>query len=345
MKYAVIDISSISVSLLLAEGEKTFEVTKRKRINVSVLNYAKNGKLSKEGIHKLVKALEDCEEIAREEKVDHCYVIATASLRTFLNSAKIEEKIKERTGITIDVLDGNEEAYADYLSNIRYESFEKALLIDLGGGSIELADFSAPQAHGFSCLEFGAATLNKKFVKDILPTEEEADKIRKYVKKQLRRLNFGVDGTFATAILVGATSQALYQVYLDYFNVKGDGKDKRMDEEKYKKLAKKLVTSSDRGMLILKDAPDKLNTLITSAIILKTILKYFHISNLFISDFGVKEGYLSQILDGSRKASPIDLNYVPPKKVKKDKKKDPKDGNAKKKDGKKTADKKEKKTD
>jgi exopolyphosphatase/guanosine-5'-triphosphate,3'-diphosphate pyrophosphatase len=324
MKYAVIDISSISVSLLVAEGDKDFNVTLRKRINVSILNYAKNDKLSKEGLHKLLKALEEMKEIVKEKKVDRCYVISTASVRTFRNSDKVEAKIKEKMGITIDVLDGNSEAQADYLSNVRYESFEKALLIDLGGGSIELADFSAPQAHGSTFLGFGAATLNKRFVKDILPTEEEADAIKKYVKKQLKHLAFKPEGTFATAILVGATCQALYQVYRDYFNVKGNEADKRMDPEKYKKLAKKLVKSPDRNMMILKDAPEKINTLVTSAIILKTILKYFGITNIFISDFGVKEGYLSQIIAGTRKALPMNLNYVAPKKEKKDKKKDDK---------------------
>jgi exopolyphosphatase/pppGpp-phosphohydrolase len=69
---------------------------------------------------------------------------------------------------------------------------------------------------------------------------------------------------------------------------------------------------------------------VTSAIILKTILKYFGITNIFISDFGVKEGYLSQIIAGTRKALSMNLNYVAPKKEKKDKKKDDKKAEPKK---------------
>ena len=45
MKYAIIDISSSSISLLVAEGEKTFDVLLRERENISILHYME-GKIS-----------------------------------------------------------------------------------------------------------------------------------------------------------------------------------------------------------------------------------------------------------------------------------------------------------
>lgn len=55
MKYAIIDISSSSISLLVAEGEKTFDVLLRERENISILHYMEGKNLSERGVERLAE--------------------------------------------------------------------------------------------------------------------------------------------------------------------------------------------------------------------------------------------------------------------------------------------------
>ena len=68
---------------------------------------------------------------------------------------------------------------------------------------------------------------------------------------------------------------------------------------------------NDIKMLVVKNAPERIYTLTTATVILRALLKYFGVSNIVVSDFGVKEGYLSLITSGKRKGIETDLSELP----------------------------------
>lgn len=307
MKYAIIDISSSSVSLLIAEGEKTFEVLLRERESVAVLHYVENGKLSERGLEKIAESLSRMKELCRKTGVDECYVISTASMRNFDNFEEAATQLKVRAGVTVNFLDGEEEAYCDLVANERYKALDRAILVDVGGGSIELCDLTKEGAEALTYLDFGPIQLNRKFVKNVHPDEEEAKKIRDYVKKKLEKTELSGRNAFSTAVLVGVTNRAVYEVYRDYYDLSSED-EKRVEYDKLKKLCKHLVRSSDRSMLVLKNAPEKMYTLTTAAVALRALLKYFGVSNVCVSDFGVKEGYLTLLSAGERQGIKSDLS-------------------------------------
>ena len=101
---------------------------------------------------------------------------------------------------------------------------------------------------------------------------------------------------------MGATNRAVYDVYLEYCDETEPAGEKLIEYDKLKKLCRHLVRSSDRSMLVLKNAPEKIYTLTTAAVILRAILKHFGVANIVVSDFGVKEGYLA-LAAGKRRGS------------------------------------------
>ena len=304
MKYAIIDISSSSISLLVAEGKKTFDVLLRERENVSILHYMEGKNLSERGVEKLVENLNKMKSVCRKMEIDKCYVISTASMRNFENFEWVLSELKRRAAVSVNLLDGQEEAYCDLISNEGYRALDRAVLTDIGGGSIELCDLTQNNPDALVYLDFGPIQLNRRFVENIHPTEEEAKDIKKFVRKKLEKSGLPGDSAFSTAVLVGATNQAIYDVYCDYYDAEKEG-------EKLKKLCKHLVRSSDRSMLVLKNAPEKIYTLTTAAVILRAMLKYFGVSNIVVSDFGVKEGYLALVTDGRWEGTETDLGEVP----------------------------------
>lgn len=313
MKYAVIDLSSTGVSIVVAEGDKAtgiFSAVYKDRANIAVADYFEGHSISHRGIEKLIDALITARSTVKAMGVEECYCISTAALRNIDNIEEVAEKIRMRTGIVINYLDGVTEAYCDFLSNRKYAAYEKVVLLDIGGGSVELCDFKKERKDEMVCLDFGPIKLRNKYAVDIYPTEEQAKRIKKYVRKKSDEAELAGKGEFTTAVLVGSINDAIYAAYSEYCDKERLGTE--FDYSKYKQFCKWLMTSSDRTRLIMKVAPEKIHVLPVAAIVLKEMLRRFKPNSVMISDSGVKEGYLSLVVTGEESGVPIDLNESVP---------------------------------
>ena len=181
MRYAVIDISASSLSLLVADinGELTVQFTDRETL--SVLHYAEGRRLSERGIRKIAEGLKRLKGVAAKYGAEKCYVISTASVRNFENYEEVERALKEYAGVELNLLSGEEEAFCDLTANSGAP--EKSLLVDIGGGSIEVCDPAGTGSSAF--LDYGVIGLRRKFVRHTHPSVEEARRNKKKVKKTL----------------------------------------------------------------------------------------------------------------------------------------------------------------
>lgn len=335
MKLSVIDLSSTGVSTVIAEGDKTtgiFETVYKDRANIAITEYMDGRGISARGIEKIIDALISARSTVKAMGADECYVISTAALRNVDNLAEVAEKVRMRTGIVINHLDGKTEAYCDLVSNRKYSAYDRVVLIDVGGGSVELCDFSKERRSEMICLDFGPLKLRNKYVGDIYPTKDEAKQIKKFLRKKCNDAGVPKKKDFSTAVLVGSINDAINAVYREYCDKMRLGGEFCYDV--YKQFVDFLLTSPDRTRLIMKAAPEKINVLPVAALILKELLKRFKLDNILISDCGVKEGYLILVATGAENAVPVDLaasvpNYAPvapPEKKKSDKPSGKKDG-------------------
>lgn len=308
MKYAVIDLSSTGVSTVIAEGDKTtdiFTAVFRERTNIAVADYFDGRSISRRGIEKLIDALITARSTCKAMGVEECYCISTAALRNIDNIEEVAEKIRMRTGIVINYLDGVTEAYCDYLSNRKYAAYDSVVLIDIGGGSVELCDLKKESKNEMVCMDFGTIKLRNKYGVDIYPNEEQAKHIKKYVRKRSDECDLPGKGEFDTAVLVGSINDALYAAYREFCEKERIGTE--FSYAKFKQFCKWLMTSSDRTRLIMKVAPEKIHVLPVAALVLKELLRRFKPENVVISDCGVKEGYLSLVAGGKEVGIPVDL--------------------------------------
>lgn len=310
MKYAVIDLSSTGVSTVIADGDKAtgiFNTVYKDRANIAITEYLDGKSINKRGVDKIIDALITARSNCKAMGADECYVISTAALRNVDNLEEIAERIRMRTGIVINHLDGNTEAYCDFVSNKKYAAYDKVILIDIGGGSVELCDFSNDKKSGMVCLDFGPLKLRNKYVDDIYPTEEEAKRIKKFLRKKCDEAELPKKGKFATAVLVGSINDAIFAAYREFCEKKNTGSGE-FSYDGYKKFIEMLLTSSERTSLLMKVAPEKINVLPVAALILKELLKRFKLDNVVISDCGVKEGYLSLVAMGIEDGVKVDLS-------------------------------------
>lgn len=308
MKYSVIDISSSSISMIVAESEggKT-EVVFKERSSLTLVHYLEDGALSERGVQRLVEMLLRYKDMSAGLGVERCYLIATAALRHVRNFDEVAAAVLAETGFTVNLIDGETEAYCDYIANIYYKSFDRPVLIDLGGKSIEICDLSKTSKEEMMSIPFGLIDLYRKFVSAIYPDEKEAKDIRRYANKRFDEAGLPEDGVYSTAVIVGATGAAIYDIYAEFSDEKLASDVRTIRRKKFKKLVDHLLTGADRSRLVLNNAPEKLYLIGSAAIVLKLLFKRFDVENIIVSERGVKEGYLRLVLEGKESGAYYDF--------------------------------------
>ncbi len=285
--YAVIDISSTSVSMLVCgkEGHPSYKF----RESLSAVSFTEGGKLTEHGVERLCEKIGVFQDQCKKAGVEKLYVLSTAAMRRIDNADEVLAKIRARTGAVVNLIDGQTEAYCDCVANEKFRSLKDPVMIDIGGASIELCELKKGK-EGITCLDFGALTLQRKFVKSVYPDREECAKIKKFIKKALAKADVPMPEE-GTAVLVGATNRSVYEIYRDYYDIPV-GENMTIEFAKLKKLAKKLIEAPDRSHLLIKNAPEKIYFIVVALITLVHMLKKFGFAKIAVSDFGVKEGYL-----------------------------------------------------
>lgn len=147
-KYAAIDIGSNAVRLLISniieqpEQQPLFRKNALVRVPVRLgEDVFKNGKISEENVLRMIDTMKAFKLLMKTHKIVKYKATATSAMRESTNAAEIIQKIKDSSGLQIDLIDGEEEARIIAATDIRtYIDVSKTYLyIDVGGGSTEFS--------------------------------------------------------------------------------------------------------------------------------------------------------------------------------------------------------------
>jgi len=149
-KFAAIDIGTNAIRLLFVnviEDGKEVLFKKSSIIRVPIRlgsDVFTKGKISELKLEKLILAMNAFKNLMSIQDVVKFRACATSAMREASNSKEVIEKIKEKSGIVIDIIDGKTEAEIIYNNRVN-ESLDKKysyLYVDIGGGSTEITLFS-----------------------------------------------------------------------------------------------------------------------------------------------------------------------------------------------------------
>ena len=133
MKFAVIDVGSNSVRLMLSDGVKTFY----KRVKTTRLaeGLGEEKTLKEQPVFRTVQAISDFVIQAKTENADKIYIFATAAVRQAQNKEYFLTKVENACGIKVDVVEGEMEAKLGYMGALNGGD---GGVIDVGGASSEI---------------------------------------------------------------------------------------------------------------------------------------------------------------------------------------------------------------
>lgn len=284
---SAIDIGSNSLRLLVTENINGATRVVRQDVEEPRLGEGfREGILTEASMERTLSAMEKWKKELVAMGMEHTPIIATSAVRDAANREEFAAMVKARTGEDLRILSGDEEAWYSFSGAVGGFDFpkEECLLIDIGGGSTELAGFENGKLNGFS-MPMGAVRWQ------VMNAKREEVKRMMATAVTLRRFDnikhfIGVGGTVTTvgAVLGGITEytrEAIHGKILTY---------KELTELKFKLSA---MTLEERKAV--PGMPAKRAEIILYGMeILEILFEILNINELYISDWGILDGILAE---------------------------------------------------
>src|SRR5881396_3043297 len=300
LKLAVLDIGSNSIHMILTEIQPDFSYKILDRFkDVPRLGEETftTGSFSSGAIAKGTEVVRTLATLAHNRGFTRIEAVAT--------SADLIEAIEHETGIQVRVVTGLEEARLIYLGVRHSMDFgdSNVLIVDVGGGSVELIVGNRHTLLHASSLKLGAIRLNDLYLKK--DTSSDALKrLEKAVEAQLKptlprfkKVGFeklvgtlGMIGNLAEVMHLQKTGRPIPQLNLARFSLK--------DIIAVEKLLRE--TSPKRRNEIPGLDPKRADLLLPATIVLRTIMERLDIGELTVSDKAIREGLLYDFIDRHR---------------------------------------------
>ena len=297
-RYAVIDLGTNTFHLLVAEKQANQEFTELHRQRFFV-------KLAAEGIETIgdaaikrgFHALKTFKTILDELGVTKVKAIGTAALRTASNGPAFIKTVKEKYRIQIELIDGNREAELIYKGAVLAVPFEDKnyLIMDIGGGSVEFIIANKNAILWAQSFPIGVAVLFKKFHHSDPISSLETKDLQVFLNSFLTPLYQALI-QFPTYTLVGASGT--FDV-LEFILAKGQAYKNHafVQVKDFAPLYQTLIKSTKVQRYAMQEVPDTRADMIVVAIILiGFILKEADIQEIIVSNFAMKEGILSELM-------------------------------------------------
>lgn len=190
MRLGVLDIGSNSAQLQIVDvrpGAPPLPAHSVKSPTLLGEEIEPDGSVSAEGVERVASAVADAVAAAHRHGVDQLYPFATSAVRDATNREEIVGHIQRVVGIRPQFLAGEEEARLTYLAAHRWYGWSagRLLLLDIGGGSMEIALGRDADPELAVSLPLGAGRLTRAFLENDPPKRAEVRALRRHVRDTL----------------------------------------------------------------------------------------------------------------------------------------------------------------
>lgn len=186
---AVIDIGSNSGRIIVVSVTQQghLEVLSDARVALRLMrDIDMAGRLGENALERTVAALHDFMAVAAGSGARRTIALATAAVREATNGTEFVEALRARTGLDIHVISGDEEARLAFGGAVNGLPIEHGTLIDIGGGSLEIAHFRNRRVQHSWTLPLGALRLTDRFLQSDPPRSSEIAALQEHVVRMLR---------------------------------------------------------------------------------------------------------------------------------------------------------------
>ena len=216
MRLGVLDVGSNTVHLLAVDAHRGARPlpahSYKAELRLAEL-LDENGAIGPEGVDRLVSTIADALQAAEDKGCEAVLPFATSAVREASNADQVLGRIKSETGVDLEVLSGEQEARLTFLAARRWFGWSagKLLVLDIGGGSLEIAYGIDEEPDAAVSLPLGAGRLTAGWLPGDPPDPIDVKALRRHVRARIAR-TVGEFARFGSPDHVVATSKTFRQL-------------------------------------------------------------------------------------------------------------------------------------
>ena len=305
MRLGVIDVGSNTVHLLVVDahvGAHPLPASSHK-IDLRLSEHVKHdGSIARSGADALVAFTRECLTFAEDQGVEDLLAFATSAIREAPNGEKVLARVRAETGVELEVLPGQDEAKLTFLAVRRWFGWSsgRLLVVDIGGGSLELAAGVDEVPDIALSLPLGAGRLTRDALAGDPPTTAQIKAVRKQVRADIARVVREVGKAGAPDRFVGTskTLRSLARIAGAAPSTDGPYAVRALERRRVTALVSRLaeMTTAERSRLPGVSA-ERAPQLLAGAIVAEAAMDLLGAERLDICPWALREGVILRRLD------------------------------------------------
>ncbi|MBH0206828.1 MAG: Ppx/GppA family phosphatase [Nitrospira sp.] len=299
-RLAGIDIGTLTCRLLIADCSPQASL-KALRSERRILRLGEGvdqtKRLSSAAMDRVIACLQEWRGLIDSHQVDAVTVVATSAVRDAVNRDEFLHRVKREAGFDVEVITGDEEARRTLLG-IRSglsAGVTDMIALDIGGGSTEFILDRPGQAPIVRSIDIGVVRLCERVLTHDPPTAQEIEQARDWVRDETQAAVVGMEG-FQSATFVGTagtvTALAAMAQKLPVYEP-ARIHNYRLALATVQELEQTLLSRKKADRIGLPGLEKNREEVIAAgAIIIRTIMGTLGMSQVLVSDLGLREGVL-----------------------------------------------------
>ena len=306
MRLAIIDLGTNTFNLLIVESNIDQSFTKL--FNTKVAVKLGEGSINKSYISDVpfqrgINTLKQFQQYLLDYNVEQTYAFATSAIRSASNKLEFIEQAKKIAGITVSVIDGDEEAELIYYGNkMAVNMSDKiSLIMDIGGGSNEFILANGSTIFWKQSYLLGVARLLEKFKPSDSITKHEIESLNLYLKAEMATLYAAVK-EFPPIELIGSSGafDSVIDIIAAEFgteSINDHQTEYLIDLNHYKSISKKVIASTIKQRKYINGLIEmRIDMIVLSFLLIDFMITEFNITTIRVSAFSLKEGVINKKL-------------------------------------------------
>lgn len=261
-----------------------------------------DGAISEEGVDRLIAMVASSMRVAEDKGVEEILPFATSAVREAANGEEVLKRVQRETEVDLRVLSGGDEARLTFLAARRWYGWSagRLLLLDIGGGSLEIACGPDEQPDAAVSLPLGAGRLTAGWLPGDPPEQDDVRRLRRHVRAEIARTVAEVSRLGSPDRVVGTskTFKQLARITGAAREADGPYTQRKLTRSALAAWMPRLAAmTTEQRALLPGVSPGRARQLLAGALVADGAMDLFGVDALDVCPWALREGLILRRLD------------------------------------------------
>ncbi|WP_330331119.1 Ppx/GppA family phosphatase [Streptomyces sp. NBC_00536] len=305
MRLGVLDVGSNTIHLLVVDAHPGArpQPAHSHKVELRLAELLdERGAVSPEGVERLVAVIAGAAQAAEDKGCEDVLPFATSAVREATNADEVLTRVREETGVDLQVLSGADEARLTFLAVRRWFGWSagKLMVLDIGGGSLEIASGIDEDPDTAVSLPLGAGRLTAGWLPGDPPDPADIKALRRHVRAQIARTvgEFSRSGAPDHVVATSKTFRSLARIAGAARSADGLFVQRELSRKSLAEWVPRLTEMTTTQRAALPGVSEgRAAQLLAGAMVAEAAMDLFGVDDLEICPWALREGIILRRLD------------------------------------------------